>query len=107
MRDDSEAPRKKLTRRRFLSTAGSSAAAAALIGRATAAGATERGSPGAVADAPGIEGAVPITLRINGKEHQLPSTRGRRCSIASARPSLSPERRRAATTGNAAPARCT
>ena len=71
MRDDSEAPRKKLTRRRFLSTAGSSAAAAALIGRATAAVATERGSPGAVADAPGIEGAVPITLRINGKEHRL------------------------------------
>jgi xanthine dehydrogenase YagT iron-sulfur-binding subunit len=71
MRDDSEAPRKKLTRRRFLSTAGSSAAAAALIGRATAAGAAERGSPGAVADAPGIEGAVPITLRINGKEHRL------------------------------------
>ena len=71
MRDDSEAPRKKLTRRRFLSTAGSSAAAAALIGRATAAVATERGSPGAVADAPGIEGAVPVTLRINGKEHRL------------------------------------
>ena len=71
MRDDSEAPRKKLTRRRFLSTAGSSAAAAALIGRATAAVATERGSPGAVAEAPGIEGAVPITLRINGKEHRL------------------------------------
>jgi xanthine dehydrogenase YagT iron-sulfur-binding subunit len=71
MRDDSEAPRKKLTRRRFLSTAGSSAAAAALIGRATVAGATERGSPGAVADAPGIEGAVPVTLRINGKEHRL------------------------------------
>ena len=71
MRDDSEAPRKKLTRRRFLSTAGSSAAAAALIGRATAAGATERGSPGAVADAPGVEGAVPVTLRINGKEKRL------------------------------------
>jgi xanthine dehydrogenase YagT iron-sulfur-binding subunit len=71
MNDDSEAPRKKLTRRRFLSTAGSSAAAAALIGRATAAVATERGSPGAVAEAPGIEGAVPITLRINGKEHRL------------------------------------
>jgi len=71
MRDDSEAPRKKLTRRRFLSTAGSSAAAAALIGRATAAGAAERGSPGAVAEGPGIEGAVPVTLRINGKEQRL------------------------------------
>jgi len=70
MRDDPEAPRKKLTRRRFLSTAGSSAAAAALIGRA-AAGATERGSAAAVADGPTIEGAVPVTLRINGKEQRL------------------------------------
>jgi xanthine dehydrogenase YagT iron-sulfur-binding subunit len=71
MRDDPDAPRKKLTRRKFLSTAGSSAAAAALIGRATAAGAVERGSPGAVADAPHVEGAVPVTLRINGKEQRL------------------------------------
>ena len=71
MRDDPEAPRKKLTRRRFLSTAGSSAAAAALIGRATAAGAAERGPAGAVADGPTIEGAVPVTLRINGKEQRL------------------------------------
>jgi len=71
MRDDPEAPRKKLTRRRFLSTAGSSAAAAALIGRATAAGVTERGPAAAVADGPTIEGAVPVTLRINGKEQRL------------------------------------
>ena len=71
MRDDSEAPRKKLTRRKFLSATGSSAAAAAIIGRAATAGAAERGPAGAVADAPGIEGAVPITLRINGKEHRL------------------------------------
>jgi len=71
MRDDPEAPRKKLTRRRFLSTAGSSAAAAALIGRVATAGATEHGSAAAVVDAPTIEGAVPVTLRINGKEQRL------------------------------------
>jgi xanthine dehydrogenase YagT iron-sulfur-binding subunit len=71
MRDDSEAPRKNLTRRKFLSATGSSAAAAAIIGRAATAGATERGPAAAVADGPVIEGAVPITLRINGKEHRL------------------------------------
>ena len=71
MRDDSEAPRKNLTRRKFLSATGSSAAAAAIIGRAATAGATERGPAAAVADGPAIEGAVPITLRINGKEHRL------------------------------------
>jgi xanthine dehydrogenase YagT iron-sulfur-binding subunit len=65
MGDDSGGRSRKLTRRTFLSTAGSSAAAAAI-----AAGA-ERGSPGAVAEGPNIEGTVPVTLRINGKEHRL------------------------------------
>jgi xanthine dehydrogenase YagT iron-sulfur-binding subunit len=72
MRDDSGRRRRKLTRRTFLSTAGSSAAAAAIAGYAPASHPTaERGSPGAVADGPIIEGAVPVTLRINGKEHRL------------------------------------
>ena len=31
----------------------------------------ERGSPGAAADGPMIEGAAPVTLRINGKEQRL------------------------------------
>jgi xanthine dehydrogenase YagT iron-sulfur-binding subunit len=69
MKDDSEARRRKLTRRAFLSATGSSAAAAAI-----AAGVyrtAERGSPGAVADGPIIEGAVPVPLRIIGKEQRL------------------------------------
>ena len=68
MPDDSDAPRRKLTRRKFLSTAGSSAAAAAIVVSApTSVRAAERTS----GDAPNIEGAVPVTLRINGKEHRL------------------------------------
>jgi xanthine dehydrogenase YagT iron-sulfur-binding subunit len=72
MRDDSDAPRRKLTRRRFLSTAGSSAAAAAIAaGVPLSNRAAERTSTGLVADGPKIEGAVPVTLRINGKEQRL------------------------------------
>src|SRR5437867_1727415 len=72
MRDDSDAPRRKLTRRTFLSTAGSSAAAAAIAAGVPMSNRTaERGSPGLVADGPNIEGAVPVTLRINGKEQRL------------------------------------
>jgi xanthine dehydrogenase YagT iron-sulfur-binding subunit len=69
MKDDSDARRRKLTRRTFLSATGSSAAAAAI-----AAGVyrtAERGSAEAVADGPSSEGAVPVTLRINGKEQRL------------------------------------
>ena len=69
MPDDSRAPLPYLTRRLFLSTAGASAAAVAMAGCAPASHPTaERG---AVADGPRIEGAVPVTLRINGKEHRL------------------------------------
>src|SRR5712692_1273958 len=72
MRDDSDAPRRKLTRRAFLSTAGSSAAAVAIVGSApTSVRTAERGSAEAVVDGPKIEGAVPVTLRINGKEQRL------------------------------------
>jgi xanthine dehydrogenase YagT iron-sulfur-binding subunit len=72
MADDSDSPRRKLTRRKFLSTAGSSAAAAAIVVSApTSVRAAERTSAGPVADGPKIEGAVPVTLRINGKEHRL------------------------------------
>jgi xanthine dehydrogenase YagT iron-sulfur-binding subunit len=68
MPDDSDAPRRKLTRRKFLSSAGSSAAAAAIVVSApTSVRAAERTS----GDGPNIEGAVPVTLRINGKEHRL------------------------------------
>ncbi len=72
MRDDSRARRPNLSRRAFLSTAGSTAAAAAIAGCAPAASRTaDRGSSAAPADGPNIEGAVPVTLRINGKERRL------------------------------------
>jgi xanthine dehydrogenase YagT iron-sulfur-binding subunit len=71
MRDDSHA-RPDLTRRAFLSTAGASAAAVAIAGCGPASHSTaERGAPGAVAAGPSIEGAVPVTLRVNGKEQRL------------------------------------
>ena len=71
MRDDLDAPRRKLTRRTFLSTTGSTAAAAAIAGLAPTTVLPEGKSLGAVADGPSIEGTVPVTLRINGKEHRL------------------------------------
>jgi xanthine dehydrogenase YagT iron-sulfur-binding subunit len=74
MRDDSGGRRRprKLTRRTFLSTAGSSAAAAAMAAGAPLSNrAAELESPAAVADGPNIEDAVPVILRINGKEHRL------------------------------------
>jgi xanthine dehydrogenase YagT iron-sulfur-binding subunit len=71
MREDSRAPRRKLTRRTFLSTAGSSAAAAAIAGRATVSATTPVREAPAATEAPGNPGAVPVTLRINGKEHRL------------------------------------
>ena len=72
MGDHPDPSRPHLTRRLFLSTAGSSAAAAALAACApTSIRTAERGSPESVADGPKIEGAVPVTLRINGKEQRL------------------------------------
>ena len=72
MRDDLHARLPELTRRAFLSTAGSSAAAAAIVGCAPTSNRTAgRASAGAVADGPSVEGAVPVTLRINGKEQRL------------------------------------
>jgi xanthine dehydrogenase YagT iron-sulfur-binding subunit len=61
------------TRRKFLLTSGSSVAASLVAGYVPALAkdtATESGSAPASAP-PNIEGAVPITLRINGKEHSL------------------------------------
>ena len=61
------------TRRDFLRTVGSSAAAAVMAGCAPThpeRSAGERGLP-AITGPPNIQGAVPITLRINGKDHHL------------------------------------
>jgi xanthine dehydrogenase YagT iron-sulfur-binding subunit len=71
MEDDSDERRRKLTRRAFLTTAGSSAAAAALAAGVPVSRAAGREATGAVADPPAVEGTVPVTLRINGKEHRL------------------------------------
>jgi len=69
MRDDSRPRRGNLSRRTFISSAGSSAAAVAIAGRA-AMSATPQATA-APPDAPSAVGAVPVTLRINGKEHRL------------------------------------
>ena len=70
MRDDDSRPRRgNLSRRTFISSAGSSAAAVAIVGRSAVAATTV--APAAGADAPSTAGAVPVTLRINGKEHRL------------------------------------
>jgi xanthine dehydrogenase YagT iron-sulfur-binding subunit len=72
MRDDSRSVRRKLSRRAFLSSAGSSAAAVAIAGRAAMPAATAvSDAPAGPADAPSTAGAVAVTLRINGKEHRL------------------------------------
>ena len=72
MRDDSYVSSPDLTRRAFLTTAGASAAATAIAGCVSAPPPTaERGASGRVADRPTVEGAVPVTLRINGKEQRL------------------------------------
>ena len=61
------------TRRRFLLTTGSGVAASVVAGYipALANSAAGEGDAAPVDAVPNIEGAVPITLRINGKEHSL------------------------------------
>jgi len=74
MPDDPRSGPPDPTRRKFLYTTGGSAAAAVIATYATANAADAAGqrSPSeAKEDGPVIEGAVPITLRINGKDRQL------------------------------------
>ena len=72
MRDETQVGQPSLSRRAFLSAAGSSAAVAAIVGCSPApTRAAERDTPTAVGDGPTIVGAVPLTLRIKGKEHRL------------------------------------
>ena len=72
MRDDQPSGSNP-TRRAFLLNTGETAAAAviAACAPAQASAAGPSGAPTATADGPNIEGAVPITLRINGKDRQL------------------------------------
>jgi xanthine dehydrogenase YagT iron-sulfur-binding subunit len=71
--DDTQSCPPDPTRRKFLLTTGSSVAASmvaayvpALANSASGESASASAGPG-----PNIEGAVPITLRINGKDHEL------------------------------------
>ena len=75
MPDDPRSGPPNPTRRKFLKTTGSTAAATVIAAYVPAAhansGAAQGGAAVAGADGPHIEGAVPITLRINGKDHHL------------------------------------
>ncbi|HXM36819.1 MAG TPA: 2Fe-2S iron-sulfur cluster-binding protein, partial [Pyrinomonadaceae bacterium] len=74
MRDDPQSDPANPTRRTFLRTTGDTAAAAVIAGSGSAHRNSTPGQSAAtaeIADGPNIEGAVPITLRINGKDHQL------------------------------------
>jgi xanthine dehydrogenase YagT iron-sulfur-binding subunit len=62
MRNDPQSGPANPTRRAFLLTTGGTAAASVIAGR---------GPPEAMADEPKVEGAVAVTLRINGKDRQL------------------------------------
>ena len=61
------------TRRKFLLTSGSSVAASLVAAYvpASAKNAAEVTGSAPLSASPGIEGAMPITLRINGKDHKL------------------------------------
>jgi len=71
--DDPQSCPSDPTRRRFLLTTGSSVAAslAATYVPAFATNAAVASDPARVSEAPNIEGTIPITLRINGKDHEL------------------------------------
>ncbi|MDB5292332.1 MAG: (2Fe-2S)-binding protein [Phycisphaerales bacterium] len=72
MQEDPPSSLQNVTRRTFLTTAGTAGAAAVIAGCAPNANPTvERGSPGPNAQGPNIEGAVPVTLHINRQEHRL------------------------------------
>src|SRR5713101_4713724 len=73
MQDDPPSGSSKPTRRAFLRTTGTSAAAAVVAASVpgSAVSAPQAPSPAGVADGPHLQGAVPITLRINGKDHTL------------------------------------
>ena len=72
--DDAQSRPSNPSRRTFLLTTGSTAAAtviAACVPALANSTAGQSGLAAANADGPNIEGAVPITLRINGKDRQL------------------------------------
>lgn len=68
MRNDPKSGPPNPTRRAFLLNTGGTAAAAVIAGSAPA---YPNNTAAQIADGPNIEGAVPLTLRINGKDHKL------------------------------------
>jgi xanthine dehydrogenase YagT iron-sulfur-binding subunit len=71
MDDDEQAGPSDPARRAFLRTMGNTAAAAVVAGCAPMDPDSRHAQSASPADAPHIQGAVPITLRINGKDHRL------------------------------------
>ena len=74
MQDDPKSDPSSPTRRAFLRNTGSTAAAVIIgvSGPTQLSISSDESTPAAgIADVPNMEGAVPITLRINGKDHQL------------------------------------
>jgi xanthine dehydrogenase YagT iron-sulfur-binding subunit len=71
MRDKPQSGPSNPTRRTFLLTTGSTTAATIVAAYAQAHASSTAGQSDSTADGTNIEGAVPITLRINGKDHQL------------------------------------
>ena len=70
-KDDSPSGLRNPNRRRFLLTTGSTVAAGLLVPHTPAAVVQESDSTAVRAETPIVEGAVPVTLRINGKDHEL------------------------------------
>ena len=73
MRDDPQSDPKNPTRREFLRNTGGTAAAAVIAGTTPVASGTAEqiNTATGAADGPRLEGAVAITLRVNGKDRQL------------------------------------
>jgi len=67
--EDASARRPDLTRRAFLTAAAGASAASALAGCAPTSPAAPRAA--AAVDDPPMAGAVPVTLRVNGKEQRI------------------------------------
>jgi xanthine dehydrogenase YagT iron-sulfur-binding subunit len=71
MPDDPKSGPSDPTRRKFLKTSGSTAAASIIASYIPAKATPFQSSDVAAADAAHVQGAVPVNLRINGKDHQL------------------------------------
>ncbi|HEV8293257.1 MAG TPA: 2Fe-2S iron-sulfur cluster-binding protein [Tepidisphaeraceae bacterium] len=71
MSEDQHSPPPRLTRRALLTSAGTAAVAAAIEGCQSSAQGPAQASADGMKDGPVIEGAVPVTLRVNGTERRL------------------------------------